>query len=74
MNQVLHTLVYGQPNLTSITIPEGKNMYEVAKLLEDAGITPKSEFLEVIQNPNFISQLNIPASTLEGYLYPETYI
>jgi UPF0755 protein len=73
MNQVLHTLVYGQPNLTSITIPEGKNMYEVAKLLEDAGITSKSEFLEVIQNPDFISQLNISASTLEGYLYPETY-
>ena len=73
MVQVLDTLVYGQPNLTSITIPEGKNMYEVAKLLAAAGITSEAEFLEVVQHPNFITQLKIVAPTLEGYLYPETY-
>jgi len=73
MQMVLETLVFGQPNLTSITIPEGKNMYEVAKLLEASGITSENEFLEVVQHPGFISQLQINASTLEGYLYPETY-
>lgn len=73
MFSVLDTLVYGQPNLTSITIPEGKNMYEVAKLLELAGITTEKDFLEVVQHPDFISQLKINASSLEGYLYPETY-
>lgn len=73
MVQVLDTLVYGQPNLTSITIPEGKNMYEVAKLLALAGITSEAEFLSVVQHPDFITQLKIVAPTLEGYLYPETY-
>lgn len=73
MSSVLETLVYGQPNLTSITIPEGKNMYEVAKLLEAAGITSEKDFLEVVQHPDFLSQLKINASSLEGYLYPETY-
>lgn len=73
MSDVLSTLVYGQPNLTSITIPEGKNMYEIAKILGASGITSEEGFLEVVQNPDFISQLKIPASTLEGYLYPETY-
>jgi UPF0755 protein len=73
MFSVLDTLVYGQPNLTSITIPEGKNMYEIAKMLEAAGITIEKDFLEVIQHPDFISQLKINALTLEGYLYPETY-
>lgn len=73
MATILDTLVYGQPDLTSITIPEGKNMYEVAKLFAASGITSESEFLEVVQHPDFISQLKISASTLEGYLYPETY-
>lgn len=73
MPQVLETLVYGQPNLTSITIPEGKNMYEVAKLFDSSGITSEADFLEVVQHPDVISQLKILAPSLEGYLYPETY-
>ena len=73
MTMVLEALVYGQPNLTSITIPEGKNMYEVAKLLATSGITSEKEFLDIVQHPDFISKLKINATTLEGYLYPETY-
>lgn len=73
MGDVLETLVFGQPNLTSMTIPEGKNMYEVAKLVSSAGITSEEEFLKAAQNPDLISSLQIEASSLEGYLYPETY-
>ena len=73
LRQVLDTLVYGQPNLTSITIPEGKNMYEIAKLFENAGITSEQEFLNAVQHPDLISRLSIQATSLEGYLYPETY-
>lgn len=71
--QVLETLVYGQPNLTSITIPEGKNMYEIAKILGASGITTEEEFLEAVQHPDLIAKLSIQANSLEGYLYPETY-
>ncbi|MFP5387016.1 MAG: endolytic transglycosylase MltG, partial [Bacteriovoracia bacterium] len=71
--QVLEILVYGQPNLTSITIPEGRNMYEIAKMLEAAGITSEKEFLEAVQHPDLLSKLEIHANSLEGYLYPETY-
>lgn len=73
MAQVLDTLVYGQPNLKSITIPEGKNMYEIAKLLEAQGITNEKDFLEAVQHPDLISKLEIQANSLEGYLFPETY-
>ena len=71
--QVVETLVYGQPNLSSITIPEGKNMYEIAKLFEEKGITSAQDFLEAVKHPDIISQLSIQAKSLEGYLYPETY-
>lgn len=73
MKSVLETLVYGQPNLTSITIPEGKNMYEIARLFAEAGITTEAVFLDAVKNPDVISQLKIQATNLEGYLYPETY-
>lgn len=73
MKDVLETLVYGQPNLNSITIPEGKNMYEIAKLIASAGVTTEEEFLKAVQHPDIISRLEIQASSLEGYLYPETY-
>lgn len=73
LQQVLNTLVYGQPNLTSITIPEGKNMYEIAKLFDSSGITSEQAFLDAVIHPDLISQLSIQASSLEGYLYPETY-
>lgn len=71
--QVLETLVYGQPNLTSITVPPGKNMYEIAKLLEAAGITREQDFLDAVKHPDLLSQLSIQANNLEGYLFPETY-
>ncbi len=73
MKSVLETLVYGQPNLTSITIPEGKNMYEIARLFAEAEITTEAAFLDAVKNPDVISQLKIQATNLEGYLYPETY-
>lgn len=73
LRQVLDTLVYGQPNLTSITIPEGKNMYEIARMFEASGITTEKAFLEAVQHPDLISKLSIQANSLEGYLYPETY-
>lgn len=71
--QVLDTLVNGQPNLTSITIPEGKNMYEIARMFEASGITTEKDFLEAVQHPDLIAKLSIQANSLEGYLYPETY-
>jgi UPF0755 protein len=73
MSDVLDTLVHGQPNLTSITIPEGKNMYEIAKLVANSGITTEEEFLKAVQHPQVIAKLEIQANSLEGYLYPETY-
>jgi UPF0755 protein len=73
VSEILEILVYGHPNLINVTIPEGKNMYEIAKLFEMNGIVSQQDFLNTVQNPDFISKFNIQANSLEGYLYPETY-
>jgi UPF0755 protein len=73
MIQVLDTLIFGQPNLTRVTIPEGKNMYEIAKIFDSSGVTTEEAFLKAVQEPDLITNLQVPGHTLEGYLYPETY-
>lgn len=71
--EVLYELTEGQPILTKVTLPEGRNLYEVAKLMEEAGICLESDFINAAKDPEMVSKLNIQAPSLEGYLYPETY-
>lgn len=78
MPDVLDNLVNGVPLMESITIPEGKNIYEIGKLLEQRGITSYKSFVEMAKNQDFIKTLDIPnleqiPQTVEGYLFPETY-
>jgi UPF0755 protein len=73
MEDVLNILVYGQPNLTGVTIPEGRNMYQVAEILSSAGFGDKQTYIDLCKDPSFISALGVEGPTLEGYLFPETY-
>ena len=73
MEDVLKILVYGQPNLVSVTIPEGRNMYQVAEIYAAAGFGDKEAFLASSKDPAFVTGLSVEGPTLEGYLFPETY-
>jgi UPF0755 protein len=56
-----------------LTIPEGKNIYEIAQILEDRKLATKAEFLQLLRDPTFLKEEGIEADSAEGYLYPETY-
>jgi UPF0755 protein len=72
--QILDVLVKGVADeLITVTIPEGKNLVEVAEILEGAGITSKPEFITQAVDPTFAASLELPGPTLEGYLFPDTY-
>lgn len=73
MEDVLNVLIYGQPNLNAVTIPEGRNMYQVAQLFEAAGFGTKESFVELCKDPSFLQALGVEGPTVEGYLFPETY-
>ncbi len=73
MTDIMDTLVLGVPNLISVTIPEGKNIYEIAKILHQAGVSDEELFLKAVKDSSLTSKLNSNAPSLEGYLYPETY-
>lgn len=73
MLKVIETLTSGKSITTSVTIPEGKNLYEVGEILEKKNICSKDKFITLSKDADFVKSLNIPADRIEGYLYPDTY-
>lgn len=73
MGEVLETLTNGTPILTSVTIPEGKNMFEIGKIFEQSKITTYKAFVKACRNPKNIALISAQAPSLEGYLFPDTY-
>lgn len=73
MPQVIDILLYGKSIDKRVTIPEGKNLYEIGKLLEHSEVVSYAQFVNAAKDPQFIRQLGIPADRVEGYLYPDTY-
>ncbi len=74
MLDIIDTLLTGEPITVSVTLPEGKNLFEIAHILKRKNIIKsKDEFVALAKNANFTKQLGIPGKRLEGYLYPETY-
>jgi UPF0755 protein len=72
-DEVLARLVAGDIRKFQVTIPEGFNLQEIAARLEKAGIGSAGEFLALSTDSSFLNELEIEATSLEGYLFPETY-
>lgn len=70
---IVQILVYGSSITKTITIPEGKNMYEIGRLLENEGIVDYESFIKLAKNQDYAKKFNIPFETFEGYLFPDTY-
>jgi UPF0755 protein len=78
--EVLDALVKGQVKRHLVTIPEGYTLSQIAQYLEDLNIVEKKAFLQKASLPAFIASLDLShpiqggnLSTLEGYLFPDTY-
>lgn len=72
--EVLDRLVAGDVLKVRITIPEGFALREIAARVAAAGIGTAEQFLKAASDPVRLKKLGIPGSSLEGYLFPETYI
>jgi UPF0755 protein len=71
---ILTVLVRGSALQELVTVPEGKTAREIAVLLENRlGIDPDA-FLRAVADSALVGEFAAPgATTLEGYLFPETY-
>lgn len=71
--EILRKMGRGERRLYSITIREGANIFDVADELERGKIMERGRFLELCRDATFLGALGIRATTLEGYLTPDTY-
>jgi UPF0755 protein len=74
--EVLDALVRGQAKQHLVTIPEGYTLSQIAQLLEDLNLVEKKGFFQKASSPAFINVLGLSelaGTTLEGYLFPDTY-
>lgn len=71
--EVFDRLARGDIYYFDVTIPEGSNIWEIARLLELEGLYSESDFLTAASDPALILDLAPEADSLEGYLFPSTY-
>ncbi len=75
--EVFRRLGRGDVYYFSFTVPEGSNMFDIARLLESDAVMPGQDFLRAAQDPAVVHEalhdIAPDARTLEGFLFPSTY-
>ena len=72
-SELVEALARGQGVEKPITIPEGFEIREIAPLLSRALGTPVESVYAATRDTTLRRRLDVPAETLEGYLFPDTY-
>ena len=67
-------LVSGEQLLIRVTIPEGVTLRKAARIFEEEGICPAGDFLAAAASKAILDAYNVPGNSMEGYLYPDTYL
>jgi peptidoglycan lytic transglycosylase G len=71
--QILDTLVEGKVLLHRLTIPEGYTVEQIAVEIGRTGLADAQDFSKLARDPALAAALGVQGSTLEGYLFPDTY-
>jgi UPF0755 protein len=72
--QVLDVLRGGKSVEPSITIPEGWSLNQIVPQLARVLAVPVDSVQKAVRDTAQLHALDIPTPTLEGYLFPDTYI
>ncbi len=72
--QVLTIIESGKNAVKRVTIPEGRASWEIPAYLKKAfPRLDEDRWNKLVQDPKFARSLGLEASSLEGYLLPDTY-
>lgn len=72
----LNVLINGRAAAVRVTVPEGLNVRQVAKLFAEQGLVDEQEFLEEAREfapYDYIEEAPDADYRIEGFLFPETY-
>jgi UPF0755 protein len=74
VTEVYVRIVRGDIFAKTVTIPEGANLFEIAARLEQAGLGRRQDFVAAAaEQAGLVADLDPAATSLEGYLFPDTY-
>lgn len=73
LREILQKLEAGRVVTHQITIPEGFTALDIARLLAGEKLVDVDRFMALVMDTRFAEDLGVPANTLEGYLFPDTY-
>lgn len=75
VNEVYARIARGDVYTIAVTVPEGSSVFDIAARLEQAGFGPRQDFLLAqARETDLIADLDPGAKSLEGYLFPDTYL
>lgn len=74
VRQVADVITQGRVRLYPVTLPEGSTRWQAAAAIVAAGFGEIDEALAATERIELIVDLDPDAGTLEGYLFPETYL
>jgi UPF0755 protein len=74
MAQIAQILTSGMEASIRVTIPEGWASWEIFAVYKDHfPDLDSARWDSLVNNPDFASELEVPATNLEGWLFPDTY-
>lgn len=71
--QILELLNSGKQDYIKVLVPEGLTVRKTALVIEKSGLCSADEFVRAAKNPSLLKEFNVPASSFEGFLFPDTY-
>jgi len=71
--EAMEVLSRGKAVTYQVTIPEGFNVSQVVSVLAARGLGDRDRFSDLARDAGFCQSLGVPAGTLEGFLFPDTY-
>lgn len=73
-DDVVNALVAGKGIVLTLTIPEGWDVKTIVPAISRVMKVPEAELETAVRDTALLRRLNVPTPTLEGYLFPETYL
>jgi UPF0755 protein len=73
-SEVIRTLMQGRVIRIAVTIPEGSRITAIASILRRRLGVDSTEFVRRASDEVFVRSLGVKAGSLEGYLFPDTYL
>jgi UPF0755 protein len=73
-DDVVNALVAGKGIVLTLTIPEGWDVKTIVPAISRVMKVPAAELYSAVRDTALLRRLNVPTPTLEGYLFPETYL